>query len=202
MARDGTYRWLWIKAVRPVKEIHQHVQRVLLGGLHLFAHSHPHILHPLVVLEPEVLRLELDGVVVLELKHVFENSWDLTEVRRKGARDFGEREVGQWFGEDGGQSRQRQCQRCYAGDEDENGSGVVNVLLDLSCNTLIVELVLLKTASVDQSRGVEDGNLEKRLRVFACSQKPMLTVISSLLLSSLRWAESVWLWLLESFWVW
>jgi len=43
--------------------------------------------------------------------------------------------------------------------EDENGSEGTDVLLDLSHNTLLVELVLLNTASVDQSRGVEDANL-------------------------------------------
>ena len=58
------------------------------------------------------------------------------------------------------------------------------MLLDLSCNTLIVELVLLETASVGQSRGVEDANLEKRLHVFACSQVPVHTAIPLLLLSS------------------
>ena len=51
-------------------------------------------------------------------------------------------------------------------EEDENGSDRVGVTIDLSCNTLPVELVLLKTASVDQARGVENGSLEKRLRVF------------------------------------
>ena len=29
----------------------------LPGGLHLFAHSHPHIPHPRVILEPGVLRV-------------------------------------------------------------------------------------------------------------------------------------------------
>jgi len=58
------------------------------------------------------------------------------------------------------------------------------VLLDLSYNAVIVELVLLETASVGQSRGVEDANLEKRLHVFACSQVPILTAIPLLLLSS------------------
>ena len=47
--------------------------------------------------------------------------------------------------------------------EDENGSGGVDVLLDLSCNTLLVLLVLLRAAG--QPRCVEDANLEKALRV-------------------------------------
>jgi len=108
MVRENPYLWLRIKAVRLVKEIHQHVQSVLLGGSHLFAHSRPHIPHPLVILKPEILRLELDGVVVLELRRVFENSF-VAEVPRKGARDIGEREddvVSQWFGEDSGKSGQ------------------------------------------------------------------------------------------------
>jgi len=47
-----------------------------------------------------------------------------------------------------------------------------------------IELVFLKTVSVDQSRAVEDANVEKRLRAFACSRISMLTARSLLLLSS------------------
>jgi len=47
--------------------------------------------------------------------------------------------------------------------EDENRSDGVDMLLDLSCNTLLVELILLKTASVGQAWCVEDANLGKRL---------------------------------------
>ena len=39
--------------------------------------------------------------------------------------------------------------------EDENGSDGVDMLLDLRCNTLLVELILPKTASVGQARCVE-----------------------------------------------
>jgi len=100
-------------------------------------------------------------VANLELRCVRENIWgSLAEVPRKGARDIGEHEggiVGQWFGEDGGLSGQHVVHaggaaRDGAIDEGENGSDVVDAFLDMSCNTLIVELVLLKTASVDQSR--------------------------------------------------
>ena len=37
------------------------------------------------------------------------------------------------------------------------------MLLDLRCDTLLVELIVLKTASVGQARCVEDAKLGKRL---------------------------------------
>ena len=130
----------------------------------------------MVISEPKVLRLERDGVVNLELRHVFENCWDgvLAEVPRKGVRNISEHEgnvAGQWLWEDGGQSGQYVvyadgAARDGAIEEDENSIDRVDVVIDLSCNTLPVELVLLKTASVDQPRSVENANLEKRLRVF------------------------------------
>ena len=49
--------------------------------------------------------------------------------------------------------------------EDENGSDTVNVVLDLCCNTFLVELVLPKVASVSQPGRVEDADLRKGLRV-------------------------------------
>jgi len=53
------------------------------------------------------------------------------------------------------------------------------MVLDLSCNARLVDLIMLNTMSVDQPRGVEDANLEKkRLRVNAHStrsQAPALT---------------------------
>ncbi len=48
-------------------------------------------------------------------------------------------------------------------DKDENGSNGIDVLLDLSRNILLVKGVLLRTASVDETRRVEDSNLGKRL---------------------------------------
>jgi len=50
--------------------------------------------------------------------------------------------------------------------EDENGSDRVDMLLDLSCNTLLVELIVLKAVRVGQARCVEDTNLGKRLGIF------------------------------------
>jgi len=47
--------------------------------------------------------------------------------------------------------------------QDEDGHDGVDVLLDLSGDTLSEELVLLDTMSVGQSRRVEDANLGKRL---------------------------------------
>ncbi len=37
------------------------------------------------------------------------------------------------------------------------------MLLDLSCNTFLIKLLLLRAASVGQLRGVEDANLENTL---------------------------------------
>jgi len=72
--------------------------------------------------------------------------------------------TGQRIGEDGGQSGE--CivstdsdTRNSAIGKDENGGDGVDTLLDLSCNTLLVEVVLLSTASVSQPRCVEDTNL-------------------------------------------
>ena len=43
----------------------------LPGNLHLFAHSHPHIPHPRVILEPGVLRVDAMGLSIF----VDEDSW-------------------------------------------------------------------------------------------------------------------------------
>ena len=49
--------------------------------------------------------------------------------------------------------------------EDKDGSDGANVVLDLGCNTVLVELVLPKVTSVSQPGRVEDADLRKRLRV-------------------------------------
>ena len=120
-----------------------------------------------------VLRLERDGVVDLELRCIFQNSWDsvLAEVPRKKIQNTGKHEgnlVSQWFVEDGWQSGQHvnYADRAVwdgAIDEDENGSHGDDLLLDLSCKTLLVNLVFLRAASVDQPRGVKDANIENIL---------------------------------------
>ena len=50
-------------------------------------------------------------------------------------------------------------------NEDKDGSDGANVVLDLSCNTFLAELVLPKVTSVSQPGRVEDADLRKRLRV-------------------------------------
>ena len=89
----------------------------------------------------------------------------------EGARDMGQHDasvVGEYVGENGGESGE-----CIGGadsdagysaiGEDENGGDGVDVLLNLSCNILLVELVLLSTASVSRPGRVEDANLGRRL---------------------------------------
>ena len=72
------------------------------------------------------------------------------------------------FGEDSGQSGE--CRVGTSSDpwdgaigEDENGSDRVGVFLDLSGNTFLGGFVLQNTASVGETRCVEDTNLRKRL---------------------------------------
>ena len=85
----------------------------------------------------------------------------------EGAQDISEHETnvaGQVVGDDGGESG-----KCIVGadgpagngaiDEDKNFGDVIGMLLDLSRDTLLVELVLLNTTGVGQSRCVEDADL-------------------------------------------
>jgi hypothetical protein len=46
--------------------------------------------------------------------------------------------------------------------EDENGSDRVGIVLGMCCNAPLVEFIVLYNASVGQSRGVEDANLQKK----------------------------------------
>jgi len=97
----------------------------------------------------------------------------LREVPREGTRNVGEYErnvVFQGSGEDRGQSSERIVHadsevRNRAISENNNGSNRVNVLLNLSGNTLLVNVVLLLTASIGQSGRIEDANLENRKKV-------------------------------------
>ena len=81
----------------------------------------------------------------------------LTKVVAKGAPNIGEHEgsvFGQGLGKDGGQGGQcivyaDGAVRYGAIGEDENGGDGVDIVFDLSFNTLLVELVLLNSASVD-----------------------------------------------------
>ena len=49
--------------------------------------------------------------------------------------------------------------------EDENGSNRVDVLLDLSCNLLLLEFVLPNIAGINKPGRIKDADLGKRLRV-------------------------------------
>jgi len=101
-----------------------------------------------------------------------------TESSNKWARYIGEHEgnvLGLDFREDGGQGGQLVIGsdsnvRDSAIGEDENGSDGVDMLLDLRCNTLLVELLLPKNASVGQARCVEDANLGKRLGLLTATR--------------------------------
>lgn len=167
----------------------------MLGGLHYFEklHSGPVLLHVWVNLG---LPLERDGVVNLELRSILENTRDsiLTNIEAEGVPNIREQEgdvFGWGLGENGGQSGQ--CGANAAGiardgaiGEYENRGDRVDMVLDLSCNALLVELVMLDT--VDQPRGVEDANLgREKLRVNAQSprsQAPALTTTPLVLIIS------------------
>ena len=164
---------MWFKAVQPIKEVHEHLQSVLLGGLDRLVQIDPFCIHIWVVLELGVLPLQSDKVVEEEVRCVLEDAWESTpgDVAMLRARDIGEHEggvAGQGLGEDGGQ--RGECivvpdsePRGGAIGKDKNRSDRVDVLLDLSCNTVLVELVLTNTAHVGQPRRVEDADLGKSL---------------------------------------
>ena len=190
---DNLCRWLWPQAVQPVEEIHQHFQSPVLAGLHCGAHVCPYSLLTRIFYETEVPLLERDGVVEEEQFSVFERKGDsvLGEVPREWTWDIGEQEgnvIDKGFGKNSGQSRE-----CIVGtdskaldsaiDKDENGSDGVDVLLNLSSNTLLVALVLVETASVGQSRCVKDVNLGKRLHMIITPKAPALTSMPFLLVS-------------------
>ena len=162
---------MWLEAVQPVEEIYEHAQSLQLGGLHRSTKVCPSFFHTLVIHEPIVLPLERDGVVEKELWGVFKHLWNsmLGEIQVYHARDIGEHEsnvVGWGLGED-----IRQNGKCTAGacshpwhgaiGEDKNGTGELDVRLDLGLSPLVMELVLVKTACMSQPRRVDDANLGK-----------------------------------------
>jgi len=120
-----------------------------------------------------------------------ESSWDrvLAKVQRKGGRDIGKHEgdvVGEWFGEDVGQSRQHVINadgtaRDGAIDEDENDSDGVGVLPYQIRDTLLVELVMLNTASIGQPRCIEDANLGEVLHTHHVHEHQHLPLLRSCL---------------------
>jgi len=94
-------RCLWFKAVQPVKELYQHLQRLLLASLNCVARTRTSFLHIRVTLE--VLLLERNGVVEEELWGALESIRDGVrgEILVEGTRDIGEQEgsiVGRAFG--------------------------------------------------------------------------------------------------------
>ena len=191
-----------IKTVQPVKNIYEHFQRGLLAGLHLFPKL-CHLTRHISILKLEVFPLETNGVIEEEPRGVVEYLWEIIngEVPMEGARDVGEHEgdvAGQGFGEDGGQSRK--CIVSTDSDarygtigEDENRSDGVNVALDLCRNSPVVDFILLYIASIDQSWGVVDANLHKRLPTpySPQSKASALTIMPFLLVNSYKRAELV-----------
>ena len=128
-----------------------------------------------IIFELVVFFMKRNRVVEENFSCVFENIWDSVsaEVPMEQARYIGEHEgniLGQGLGEDRGQSGQRVIgadsnARDGAIGEDENGSNKVDMLLDMIHNTLLVELVVLNTASIGQPRCIKDANLGKRLHI-------------------------------------
>ena len=180
--RDDLRRRMWFKTVQPVKEIQDHFQSVLLGGLHRLAQLGPLVVHIWAIFELGIRLLQRDGVVEEELRSVFEDIWESIpgEAPILGARDIGEHKggvAGQGFGEDSGQGGE-----CIVGadsdardgaiNEDENSGDGVDVVFDLSGNAPLVELVLLNTAGVGQARCVQDVNLGTGSHISAYSKAP------------------------------
>ena len=159
---------------QPVKEPHQHLQRLPLVGLYHFAHLLLANIRPFIacrerIREREILPLEGNGVVEGELRRDFENFGD-GEVLVERAGEVGEHEgdvVRESLGEEGGEggegivSADRHARDGAICEDEDSGDGI-EVLLDLIRDTLVVGLVLLKTAGVGKTRGVEDANLRRR----------------------------------------
>ena len=109
-------------------------------------------------LEPEVLPLERNGVVEEELRSVLESLREniFGEITEECIRGVGKQEanvLGWGFREDGGESGEGIVgtdidARDGAIRNNENSSDRIDVLLDLSCNTLRLESVLLMITSV------------------------------------------------------
>lgn len=98
--------WWWPKAVQPSKEVREHLQCVLLAGLHHVA-KHVCLAHRIRrILELEIPPVERDGVVKEELRSISKTLWKSIsrEILKEQVRGVGKQEgsfVGQGFGEDG-----------------------------------------------------------------------------------------------------
>ena len=181
-----------------MKESHQHSQSIFLGVRNRLTPTCSSCLHIWVILERKVLLLERDGIIEQELRNVFEHLGysALGEIPIERAREVGENDgdVGVWgAGEDCGQSGE--CMSSPDSDawdgpiDDDDGRNGVNVVLDLSRNTLLVKGILLRIAGVGKTRRINDANLG---RGYYCSRNTLtLTTIPFLLLSSYIRAELV-----------
>ena len=108
--------------------------------------------------ELEILPLERNGVVEEELRGILESLWKniFGEVKKEWIRSVGKQEaniLARGSREDGGQSGKGIVgtgvgARDGAIGKDENCSDGIDVLLDLSCNSLRLECALLRIASV------------------------------------------------------
>ena len=129
----------------------------------------------------------------MEHRNVVERTGDhiLGQVPREVTQNTGEHEGNvpdESFGEEGGYSgehvvRTNIVARAGAVGEDENSVDNLDVLFNISHNTLLVDLVLLNTASAGQPRCVEDTNLRKMLWP--------LTVLESLGLTNMPLALAI-----------
>lgn len=152
------------------------------------------MLHVGAILEFEILPLEGDRVVEQKLRGPFKNLGDSVKAKvpRKWSRDIGEYEgdVGDRnCGENGGHVGERVVQTastaCYGAiGQEKNGGDGFYVVLDLSRNTLPVELGLLRTASVEQTRRIENSNLGIGYSCIRLPKTPLLTIIPSVLVNS------------------
>ena len=107
--------------------------------------------------------LERNGVIEEELRGVLETlRKNLSgEVKKEGVRGVGKQEANilvQGSRDDSGQSGKDIVGDIDAWDgaigKDEDGSNGIDMLLDLFCNSLLLECVLLRIASVGQPRCV------------------------------------------------
>jgi len=179
LGRDIPQDPLLLKVAQPVKDVLQHFASVLVFSLHDSARIRLSFLRIRVVFELQVLPLEREGVVEEELRSGFENVWETIprEVLVERVRNIGKHEgdvVGYGLGKDRGQ--RGECMVGTDGDartgairKDEHGSDGADVRLDLSRNTVLLGLVLLRTASVGEPWRVQDANLGKSLHTLVTS---------------------------------
>ena len=168
-----------LKAVQPVKEFHQHSQRFELLLQHHLARIRSPFICDRAILELQVLPLKRDGVIEEEPRGWFENVRG--EIIVKRARDIGEHEgnIGRGPVEGGRYGGEYTASAdSDTGDvaigEYEDGSGGVDVLLDLGLDTFCLEPVFQKPGSVGEPRRVDDADLGRRLRTLV-----MLTMAST-----------------------